>query len=92
MHLPFSRERGWTFPEHLLDPKIGKKRALGSFQMLPGSHSSSSLLSIVAQEGGAQQFSCGTANTEMSTAPFWDKHIPAQSRGACSLQKVEAEG
>lgn len=35
MHLPFSKEKGCTFPEHLLDPEIGKTRAHGSFQMLP---------------------------------------------------------
>lgn len=48
MRLLFSQERGCLFPEHLLDPEIGKKSSgqPGSFQMLPspGSHSSSSLI------------------------------------------------
>lgn len=38
MHLLFSQERGCSFPKHLLDPEIGKKRALGSLGAFKCSH------------------------------------------------------
>lgn len=73
--------KGCTFPEHLLDPEMGKTEPWAAFRCCHGQDPPGAPLSCSSwNAGGTGRSSTAVQSTEMSTAPFWDKHIPACKR------------